>query len=195
MFSPLPIFWTVNAQSDSRWTFQAKRMNGDIGFYHLKPDQIQMVSSPFLLILIPLMETVGYPFLRRFGVRRPLQKMAIGGMISAVAFLMAGILQLLIEASPKNAIHMLWQLPQYFVLTIGEVMFQVIGNEANHILTIQFNSVNKIVLPDFLSINRSRVFIRPSPKIYENRYIIILAAGCVAWQFNNYGFRVKCSYL
>lgn len=127
LFIPLPIYWTLNAQSGSRWTFQAKQMNGDIGFYTMKADQIQMVGSPFVLILIPLYETVVYPFLRRFGIRRPLQKMTIGGILSAVSFVYAGLLQLHIEASPENTVHMFWQLPQHFVLATGEVMVQVIG--------------------------------------------------------------------
>lgn len=103
-------------------------MNGDIGFYHLKPDQIQMVGSPFALILIPLFETVIYPILRPIGLRRPLQKMTIGGILSAMSFVLAGMLQFHIEASPKNTVHMFWQLPQHFLLAIGEIMVQVIGN-------------------------------------------------------------------
>lgn len=128
LFFPLPIYWTLNAQSGSRWTFQAKQMNGDIGFYNMKADQIQMVGAPFVLILIPLFETVIYPFLSRLGVRRPLQKMTIGGLLSAMSFVLAGTLQLHIEASPANTVHMFWQLPQHFVLAVGEVMVQVIGN-------------------------------------------------------------------
>jgi solute carrier family 15 oligopeptide transporter 1 len=30
-----------------------------------------------------------------------------------------------VEVVPHNEIHMLWQLPQYFLLTIGEVMFSI----------------------------------------------------------------------
>lgn len=127
LYLPLPLYWTLTAQSGSRWTFQAKQMNGDIGFYTVKADQIQMVGSPFVLILIPLFETVIYPVLRRFGIRRPLQKMTIGGICSALSFIFAGILQLHIEASPKHTVHMFWQFPQYFFLAVAEVMVQVIG--------------------------------------------------------------------
>ena len=44
LYLPLPIFWTLFEQRGSRWTFQAKQMNGDIGFFTIQPDQIQMVK-------------------------------------------------------------------------------------------------------------------------------------------------------
>lgn len=94
---------------------------------------MQMINPFLILFLIPLFETVVYPFLERFGLRRPLQKMAVGGFITAFAFVLAGILQFQIEAAPKGAeVHMLWQIPQYFVLTVGELMFSQIGKENIH---------------------------------------------------------------
>jgi dipeptide/tripeptide permease len=32
-----------------------------------------------------------------------------------------------IEVTPYNSIHMMWLLPQYFIITAGEVMFSVTG--------------------------------------------------------------------
>lgn len=46
-----------------------------------------------------------------------------------------------IEMSPPNSIHMLWLIPQYFVLTVAEVMYAVSGNQ--FAFTQVFNS-NKI---------------------------------------------------
>lgn len=43
LYAPMPIFWALFDQTGSRWTFQADKMNGDIGFYTIKPDQIQML--------------------------------------------------------------------------------------------------------------------------------------------------------
>lgn len=129
LYLPLPIYSTLNAQSGSRWTFQAKLMNGDIGFYHLKPDQMQMINPLLILFFIPLFEAVIYPFLKRFGLRQPLQKMVIGGILTAIAFVLAGLVQFQIEAAPKHTVHMLWQFPQYIVLTVGELMFSQIGTK------------------------------------------------------------------
>lgn len=67
--------------------------------------------------------------MRRCGLRRPLQKMTIGGTLLAISFVFAGILQFKIDASPKASVHMLWQLPQYVALTVADIMFALIGKE------------------------------------------------------------------
>lgn len=41
LFVPLPLFWALFDQQGSRWTFQATRMDGNIGFMQIKPDQMQ----------------------------------------------------------------------------------------------------------------------------------------------------------
>lgn len=40
---------------------------------------------------------------------------------------MAAVLQFQIESSSEIAVHMLWQLPQYVAMAVGEVMFSVTG--------------------------------------------------------------------
>ena len=45
----------------SRWTFQATRMNGQVGSYVIKPDQMQLINPAFILILIPLFDQLIYP--------------------------------------------------------------------------------------------------------------------------------------
>lgn len=102
-------------------------MNGDIVFYIIKPDQMHMLHSLFVLILLPVFDIIIHPFLYRFGIRRPFQKMVIGGISTAVSFLMAAVLQFQIESSSEIAVHMLWQLPQYIAMAVGEVMFSVTG--------------------------------------------------------------------
>lgn len=111
------------AQTGSRWTFQANKMNCDLGFYIVKPDQIQVLGALLPLLLIPIFETVIYPVLRRLGIQRPLQKMTISGIVLALSFVVAGILQFKIEATLPNAVHVLWQLPQYVIASIADVMF------------------------------------------------------------------------
>lgn len=114
-------------QKGSRWIFQADKMNGDIGIYIIKPDQMQMVNKFLLLILIPLFECVVYPILNKLGVGRMLQRMTAGGVLTAVSFLLSAILQFKIDASPPHSVHMFWQLPQILALTTGEVLFSPIG--------------------------------------------------------------------
>lgn len=127
LYLPLPIFWSLFDQVGSRWTFQADRMNGDIGFYTIKPDQISMIN-PFLVMgLIPFFEICVYPLLSRIGIGRPLQKMVLGGILTAISFVISAMVEFKIEASPPNSISMLWLIPQYVIITIAEVMFNVTG--------------------------------------------------------------------
>jgi dipeptide/tripeptide permease len=78
LYLPLPFFWALFDQQGSRWTFQATRMNGDIGIYVIKPDQMQVINPLLILIFIPLYEVAFYPLLNLIGIRRPLQKITAG---------------------------------------------------------------------------------------------------------------------
>lgn len=78
LYLPLPFFWALFDQQGSRWTFQATRMDGDIGVYVIKPDQMQVINPLLILIFIPLYEVAFYPLLNLIGIRRPLQKITAG---------------------------------------------------------------------------------------------------------------------
>lgn len=127
MYLPLPLFWALYDQQGSRWTFQATRMNGNLGFYTIKPDQMHMANPLSLFILIPLFEYVVYPILYKIGIHRALQKMVMGLLFAALAFLFSAFVQFQIESSPDNSVHMLWMLPQYIAITLGEVTFAISG--------------------------------------------------------------------
>lgn len=124
---PVPFFYALHDQRGSRWTFQANKMNGDIGFYIIKPDQIQVLNPLLVLTFIPFFKTVIYPIIRKIGIRRPLQKMVIGGMLASLSFLFSTLVQLRIESSPEHSVSMLWLVPQYIAMSAGEVMFAVTG--------------------------------------------------------------------
>lgn len=97
LYIPLPLFWALFDQQGSRWTFQATRMDGDIGFYEIKPDQMQVINPFLILVFIPLYEAYFYPLLSKFGIRRPLQKLTAGGILAGVAFLISGLVELELE--------------------------------------------------------------------------------------------------
>lgn len=121
LFVPLPFFWALFDQQGSRWLIQATKMDGDIGFYTIKPDQMQILNPLFILICIPLFELIWYPFLRLIGVRSPLHKMAMGGIFAALSFVMSMFVQLMIDKISPEELSMCWQIPQYIVMTFGEV--------------------------------------------------------------------------
>uniref|UniRef100_A0A1B0DQS9 Oligopeptide transporter n=1 Tax=Phlebotomus papatasi TaxID=29031 RepID=A0A1B0DQS9_PHLPP len=94
LYIPLPVFWALFDQQGSRWTFQATRMDGQVGALNLKPDQMQVINPALILIFIPLYDIVFYPLLSKIGIRRPLQKLTLGGCLAGVAFIVSAILEI-----------------------------------------------------------------------------------------------------
>ena len=97
LYLPLPIFWALFDQQGSRWTLQAIRMNGQLGGFMIKPDQIQVVNPILVLLMVPLFEYCIYPLFKKIGIDRPLQRMTIGGVLAGISFLICGFMQLQLE--------------------------------------------------------------------------------------------------
>lgn len=72
-------------------------MMGFIGSYEIKPDQMQVINPLLILVFIPLYDVLFYPLLSKIGVRRPLQKLTLGGILAGVAFLCSAIVELQLE--------------------------------------------------------------------------------------------------
>lgn len=100
LYIPLPIFWTLYDQQGSGWTFQAKRMDGDIGFYTILPDQMQVVNPLLILAFIPIFTYGVYPLLSKCHLLvTPLQKMCCGGFLTAVAFAISALISIQLEST------------------------------------------------------------------------------------------------
>ena len=100
LFIPLPIFWALFDQQGSRWTFQASRMDGQIGSYLLKSDQMQVVNPLFIVIFIPIFETCIYPVMAKIRfIDTPLKKLTTGGFLAAVAFIVSALVEMQLEVS------------------------------------------------------------------------------------------------
>ncbi|XP_071574991.1 solute carrier family 15 member 1 isoform X2 [Temnothorax nylanderi] len=100
LFIPLPIFWALYDQQGSQWTFQATRMDGQIGSFMLLPDQLQAVNPLLIVIFIPIFETCIYPaFAKIHIIDTPLKKLVAGGFLASVAFIAAGIVEIQIEST------------------------------------------------------------------------------------------------
>ncbi|XP_039763196.1 peptide transporter family 1 isoform X2 [Pararge aegeria] len=95
LFLPLPVFWALFDQQGSRWTFQADRMEQDIGSWTLKADQMQVINPFLILLFIPLFEVAIYPFMTYCKlIKKPLHKMIWGGILAAGAFIISGVVEL-----------------------------------------------------------------------------------------------------
>ncbi|XP_016980154.1 peptide transporter family 1 [Drosophila rhopaloa] len=97
LYLPLPVFWALFDQQGSRWTFQATRMDGDMGSWDIKPDQLQVLNPLLILLFIPLYDVAFYPVLSLVGIRRPLQKLTMGGILAGIAFIISGVVELNLE--------------------------------------------------------------------------------------------------
>jgi dipeptide/tripeptide permease len=117
IFLPTSIYWAVFVQQGSRWTFQAMRMNGDLGFYTIKPDQMIAFNSLFSIILLPVCFYFFFPLLEKVGIKNFLHRITIGGFLCCISFLMAAVIELKIE---DDFISILWLLPQFAILALSE---------------------------------------------------------------------------
>jgi proton-dependent oligopeptide transporter, POT family len=97
-------------------------MNGDLGFYTIKPDQVVMLTTLFTIIFVPIFDYIVYPILSKVGVKTHLQKVACGYVCSSIAFIVAAVIEWKIK---DNYIHILWILPQYCIIAIADILIWV----------------------------------------------------------------------
>jgi len=124
LFIPIIFFWCLFDQTSTTWTYQAKHM------YGLKADQAQMINPLLILILVPIFEFIIYPTLAKFNLLvKPLPRITVGMFLTALSFLVSGILELVIQSKPDKSLHTMWQVPQYLILTIAEILVSITGLE------------------------------------------------------------------
>jgi len=131
VFAAVTLFWTLFDQKGSSWVFQARQMDRVVGGYELSAAQLQALNPFLVLMLIPLFTWGVFPLLARRGVDlSPLRKMTVGMYVTVLSFVAAAIVQTLLDAG--RAPHVLWQIPQYVLLTVGEVLVSVTGLEFSY---------------------------------------------------------------
>lgn len=145
LLSPISFFWALYDQQGSRWTYQGMMMETKLGSIDIKPEQMGIINAFLILVLIPAFEYGLYPFMAFIGLRmRAVSKMFWGMILAIVSFVIAAFLQFTIEkrgtfvADPSDpaslmcvegCVHILWQFPQYFIITCAEVMVSCTGLE------------------------------------------------------------------
>ncbi len=131
VFAAVTLFWALFDQKGSSWVFQARQLDLTLLGRELSPAQLQMLNPALVLVLVPLFSWVVYPALERRGVALPpLRKMTWGMFATVLSFVAAAILQMLVDAGQTP--HALWQVPQYVLLTTGEVLVSVTGLEFSY---------------------------------------------------------------
>jgi POT family proton-dependent oligopeptide transporter len=108
--------------------FQARQLDLAVAGRLLSPAQLQALNPLLVLVLAPLLGRVLLPTLERRGVALPPSRKVWAGLLAtAAAFAAAAALQVVIDAG--HTPHALWQVPQYVLLTAGEVLVAVTGLE------------------------------------------------------------------
>ncbi|KAL4635798.1 solute carrier family 15 member 1 [Arapaima gigas] len=98
LYIPLPMFWALFDQQGSRWTLQASTMDGSFGGITIQPDQMQTVNPILILILVPVMDSVVYPLIKKCHLNfTPLKKITVGMFFAGLAFVAAALLQIQID--------------------------------------------------------------------------------------------------
>lgn len=74
---------------------QARHMDGRVGPFLILPDQMHIFNPLIVLIMVPVFEAWLYPAIGKFCKVTSLRKMATGGCLIALSFVVAGLLQVI----------------------------------------------------------------------------------------------------
>ncbi|NXS32340.1 S15A1 protein, partial [Pomatostomus ruficeps] len=98
LYIPLPMFWALFDQQGSRWTLQATAMNGKFGVLSIEPDQMQIVNPILIVIMVPVVDYLVYPLIKKCKINfTPLKKMTVGMFLASMAFVAAALVQVQID--------------------------------------------------------------------------------------------------
>ncbi|KAI1340570.1 PTR2-domain-containing protein [Xylariaceae sp. FL0016] len=146
VFAFYPIWWVCYGQFSSNFVSQAAQMEG-----HGMPNDLMQNFDPIsIIIFLPILDRIVYPFLRKRGVElRPIARITIGFWLGALCLAYAAIVQHLIYSagpcykSPGNCpdgtaedgstlpnhVHIAVQTPAYVFVGVAEIFISVTGLE------------------------------------------------------------------
>lgn len=124
LFALITPFWSLFDQKASTWVLQAYKL--EPGW--LDPSQMQSINPALVMLLIPFNNLLVFPWLRRRGWQpTALRRMTAGIALSAVSWVVVGIMQLALDSGASFSIW--WQVVPYVFLTTGEVLVSATGLE------------------------------------------------------------------
>ncbi|KAF1848188.1 DNA repair helicase [Cucurbitaria berberidis CBS 394.84] len=149
VFLFFPMYWVTFSQMMNNFVSQAGQMQ-----LHSLPNDILPNLDPItIILLIPIMDRLIYPFIRtrlHFAFT-PITRITLGFLFAALAMLYAGILQTVIYAAPPcyshplkcaagmieggggrykpNELHVAWQAPAYILVALSEILASITGLE------------------------------------------------------------------
>ncbi|XP_062579966.1 solute carrier family 15 member 4-like isoform X2 [Saccostrea cucullata] len=146
VFLLIILYWAIYSQMQSTFFLQGERMDAKIGRVTMPIAVLNVFNTIIILILIPIMDRIIYPFLARHN-RSPthLQRIAFGFILSALSVLVAGILEIYRKKDIENngyiqqklasdtfnasQISIFAQVPEFALVGASEVFASVSGLE------------------------------------------------------------------
>lgn len=95
----------------------------------LPNDVLPNIDPITIIMLIPVMDRLIYPFIRtklHFAFTS-ITRISLGFFSAACAMLYAGVLQERIYAAEPDKIHIAWQAPAYILVAISEILASITG--------------------------------------------------------------------
>ena len=129
IFVTVPVFWALFNQVNSTWVVQGNKMTPVyLSSYKVDGESMQAAGSLLVMIWVPILTFVIYPFLERVGVRpTALRRMSAGMVLGAVSFVLSGFIQLRMDQGAILSVA--WQLVPYVVLEAAEVVLSATALE------------------------------------------------------------------
>jgi len=124
-------FFMCFGQTSSTFAIQAKKMDRVVlGFTILAP-QVTALNAISILILVPTFDRIIYPFLRKTcGLQlKHLNRVLVGLLFTMTSFCFSTYVEYIIEQGEPNSVSILWQLPQYLLISMAELLISVCGLE------------------------------------------------------------------
>lgn len=136
VFLMVSIFWALFDQHASSWIRQAEMMNREVSIFGsalftVLPSQVPSINPILVMLLLPLLTFVVFPFVEKFVKLTPLRKMTAGMFIASTSFVAVALIQSQIDEMSLRGeqIHVLWQVVPYCLITLAEVLVSVTGLE------------------------------------------------------------------
>lgn len=143
VFLLLIMYWAIYSQMGTTYYLQGERMDIKIGSASLPVAVLNIFDTIIIIVLIPIMESLVYPFLDKIH-RSPshLQRMGIGMVFAALSVFVAGILEIYRKKDISiidqkvgedtfnaSSITVFAQIPQFMFIGASEIFTSISGLE------------------------------------------------------------------
>ena len=114
----------------------------------IKAEQMPTLHLILIITLVPVFDLIIYPALAKYNLLvKPLQRMNVGLFLTVLSVIIFGFLELHIQNSPEKSVHIFWQAPQIFVMTVAEIFVSISGLEfAYHQAPSSMKSIIQAIL-------------------------------------------------